>query len=436
MSALDISARLSQKLIPLEGERKYLLTGGTLIDGTGRPAVADAAIVIEGERIVQAGRIGEIPIPEDATVVDTAGKVMMPGLIDCHIHLTGEVTFDAYRRYLMPSEEGRLLRAAADSIEMLETGFTTLREPGGKFGTILKRAINQGVMVGPRILAAGIPLTTTGGHGDWRHFPYEWVKEGQWRGLIVDGVDECRKAVRRQFREGADLIKILASGGGVTNSDEDLAGMGMPEFTDEELEAIIEEAHMRRAKVAAHTTGAEVIRHSVAAGIDTIEHGVIPPSDYDVLDMMAEKGVVLVPTIAIFYRTGYEGDKLGVYAGGQVAARRLVDQQKAMVNEAKRRGVTIVLGTDCVGAMGVGESALELRLLVESGLSPLEAIVAGTQNGAIAMGLQKHLGTLQPGKLADILVLNQDPLDDIRVLEDRHNIKHILKTKTPLSKYP
>lgn len=436
MSALEISARLSQKLIALDGKGKRVLKGGTLIDGTGAPALDDAVVVIEGERITSIGQSGNVPIPQDAQVVDTTDKTIMPGLIDCHIHLTGEVTFDAYRRYLAPSEEERLLRAAADSIEMLETGFTTLREPGGKFGTILKRAINQGVMVGPRILAAGIPLTTTGGHGDWRHFPYEWVKEGQWRGLIVDGVDECRKAVRRQFREGADLIKVLASGGGVTNSDDDLAGMGMPEFTNAELEAIIEEAHMRRAKVAAHTTGAQVIRQSVKAGIDTIEHGVIPPTDYDVLDMMAEKGVVLVPTIAIFYRTGYEGDKLGVYEGGQVAARKLVDQQKAMVNEAKRRGVTIVLGTDCVGAMGVGESALELRLYVESGLSPMEAIVTGTQNGAIAMGLQKHLGTLQPGKLADILVLDKNPLDDIRILEDRRNIKHILKTKTPLSKYP
>jgi imidazolonepropionase-like amidohydrolase len=429
---------LNTKLIQLEkATGTVVIKGGTLIDGTGSKPVANATIVVEGERIAKIGAPGEaIETAPGAGVIDARGKWVLPGLIDCHIHLTGEVTFDVYRRYLLPAEDQRLLRAAADVLEMLETGFTTLREPGGKFGTILKRAVNSGVIVGPRILAAGVPFTTSGGHGDWRAFPYDFVKAGQFRGLIVDGVEECRKAVRMQFREGADLIKVLASGGGVTNSDEDLGSHGMPEFSDDEFRAIIEEAHLHHALVAAHNTGPEVVRQSVRLGVDTVEHGVLGPDDYDVLDLMAEKKIPLVPTLSIFYRTAFQGDALGVFKNGQDAARRILDQQQKTVFEAKRRGVTITLGTDCVGAIGVGESALELRLIAESGISNLDAISSATRNGAIAMGLEKHLGTLEPGKLADILVVDADPAADVRVLEDRTNIRHILKSRAPLSRFP
>jgi imidazolonepropionase-like amidohydrolase len=151
---------------------------------------------------------------------------------------------------------------------------------------------------------------------------------------------------------------------------------------------------------------------------------------------MAERGVVLDPTLSVFYRTGYEGDQMGVFKDGQEAARRIMEQQQQMVAAAKQRGVTISLGTDCVGRMGVGQSALELRLLHDSGLSPMEALVAGTRNGGINLGLEKHLGTLECGKVADILVLAKDPLQDIRVLEDKANIVQIIKSKAPLSASP
>jgi imidazolonepropionase-like amidohydrolase len=437
MQGLAGAAALNTKLVQLDKEHgKTVIKGGTLIDGNGGTPVENATILILGERITKVGHPGETIDGAGATVIDATGKWVMPGLTDSHIHLTGEVTFDVYRRYLAPTEDQRLLRAAGDAQTMLETGFTTLREPGGKFGTILKRAVNSGVITGPRILAAGAPFTTTGGHGDWRPLPYEWVKEGQWRGVIVDGVDEARKAVRMQFRNGADLIKVLASGGGVTNTDEDLGSHGMPEFSDEELSAIIDEAHFHHARVAAHNTGPEVVRQSLRLGVDTIEHGVLGPADYDVLDLMAERGVPLIPTLCIFYRTAFHGDALGVFKNGQEAARRILDQQKQTVFEAARRGVTIATGTDCVGSMGIGESAVEISLIADSGLSNLAALSAATRNGAIVMGLEKHLGTLESGKLADVLVVDKDPTADVRILEDRANISRIIRSKAPLSRSP
>lgn len=431
---VDVTATLKQRLVRTS-EHRLVLKGGRLIDGTGRAPVDDAVVVIEGDRIGQVGRAGEVKIPSgpDTQVLDTAGKTLMPGLIECHIHLNGEVTFDAYRRYLAPVEEERLLRSAADALRMLESGFTTLRDVGSKFAPILKNAARNGVIVAPRIFGAGHALGVTGGHGDWAHFPYEWVVEGKFRAWLVDGVDECRRVVRRQFRDGADLIKVIASGGGLTNTAEDLAGMGVPEFSPDELRAIVEEARMRRAKVAAHTTGGESVRQAVTAGVDSIEHGMIGESDFGILDTMAERGTVLDPTMAIMYRTAYEGDRMGVFKGGQEAAKRILDVQRRMVEEAKRRGVVVVLGTDCVGSLGAGESALELWLLAGAGLSNMEAIVAGTKNGAVALGLQRDLGTLEPGKVADILVLAKDPLGDIRVLEDKANIVHVVQSQAHLS---
>jgi imidazolonepropionase-like amidohydrolase len=188
--------------------------------------------------------------------------------------------------------------------------------------------------------------------------------------------------------------------------------------------------------VTAHVTGGRAARQAIEAGVDGLEHGVIGPDEYDVLDLMAERGVVLDPTLSVFWRTAYEGDEMGVFKDGQEAARRILDLQYHMVRAAKQRGVTLTLGTDCVGRMGVGKSALELRLLRESGLSEMDALVAGTRNGGINLGLEKHLGTLEAGKVADILVLAHNPLEDISVLEDKVNIIQIIKSRAPLSASP
>ena len=434
MHVLTINSTLSKKLIQLSDTGTIVLKGGTLIDGTGRDPISDPVIVVEGERIKEVGTINEVKIPDEDTaqVIDATGKFLMPGLFDCHIHLTGVVTFDAYRRYLTPSEDVKLLISAVDAGVILEYGFTTLRDVGSKPSLAIKRAINQGIIVGPRIHASGPALTVTGGHGDWFHFPYEWVKSQKFRGWPVDGPEEGRKAVRFNMRDGADLIKIIASGGGITNTAADLASMGIPEFHSEELKAIVSEAHLRRVKVAAHTTGAEATRQAMAAGVDTIEHGFIMPRDYDILDKMAKMGVSLVPTLSVLYRSGYEGDEMGVWKGGQEAGKHYLEKNQKMVMEAKRRGVNILLGTDGIGRMGAGRSALELWLLVDSGFTPLEAIQAGTQNSAVAMGIDNDVGTLEAGKLADILVVEKDPLIDIRILEEKDNIKYILKSKSPL----
>jgi imidazolonepropionase-like amidohydrolase len=435
MNELSLKSDSNSKLIQLTEGKTTVLQGGRLIDGTGSDVLENSVIVIEADRIVDVGKMNAVNIPDntDVEVIDTSGKIIMPGLFDCHIHLTGVVTFDAYRRYLNPSDELKLLQAAVDAAVMLEYGFTTLRDVGGKPSLILKRAFNQGIIVGPRLHAAGPALTVTGGHGDWLHFPYDWVKNQKFRGWPVDGVEECRKAVRFNFRNGADLIKIIASGGGITNTAEDLAAMGIPEFSSEELKTIVSEAHTRRGKVAAHTTGAQATRQALDAGVDTIEHGFIQPPDYDILDLMAESGVSLIPTLSVLYRSGYEGDEMGVWRGGQEAGKRFLELNQEMVAEAKRRGVNVALGTDGVGHMGAGRSGLELRLLVDSGFTALEAITVGTRNSALAMGIEDKVGTLEPGKLADILILNKDPLQEITILEEKNNISTIIKSNIPLS---
>lgn len=435
MNELSLKSDSNSNLIQLSEGKTIVLKGGRLIDGTGSDVLENPAIIIEADRIVDVGEMNTVNIPdnENVEVVDTSGKTIMPGLFDCHIHLTGVVTFDAYRRYLNPSDELKLLQAAVDAVVMLEHGFTTLRDVGGKPSLVLKRAVNQGIITGPRIHAAGPALTVTGGHGDWLHFPYDWVKNQKFRGWPVDGEEECRKAVRFNFRNGADLIKIIASGGGITNTAEDLAAMGIPEFSSEELKTIVTEAHMRRGKVAAHTTGAQATRQALDAGVDTIEHGFIQPPDYDILDLMAESGVSLIPTLSVLYRSGFEGDEMGVWKGGQEAGKRFLELNQEMVAEAKRRGVNVALGTDGVGHMGAGRSGLELRLLVDSGFTALEAITVGTRNSALAMGIEDKVGTLEPGKLADILILNRDPLQEITILEEKNNISTIIKSFTPLS---
>lgn len=432
MYSITEKGPLGKKVVALEEGKTTVLKGGSLIDGTGREPLAKAVVIVEGERITAVSQEGEVAIPsgENVETIDTSGQVIIPGLIECHIHLRGGTTYDPYRKYLVPPEGLRVIRAALEAYEMLAAGFTTIRDFGGGGGLSVKGAINGGLILGPRIIAAITALSPTGGHGDWHPLPYEWVKEVTIRATLVDGVDECRKAVRLLLREGADVIKLFTTGGGITNTPEDLAALGRPEFTVAELEAMVDEAHRKGTKVAAHAVGARGVREAVLAGVDTIEHGCFGFEEEDLLDLIAEKGVTLVPTLTILHLVATRGEEWGLLQGGIEKGRELLEQTAKMVKAAHDRGVRIAVGTDAEFA--IGENALELELMVEAGLSPMQAIVAGTQNGAIALGLEKDIGTVEPGKLADILVLTQDPLQDIRVLQNRESIARILKSKQPL----
>lgn len=417
-------AAATRGLLRLGKGQRTAFVGATVIDGTDRAPVRDAVVLVEDGTIRGVGAKGAVNVPAGTQVIDVSGHWLIPGLIDCHIHLNGETTLDMYRRYLTPSRDLKLLHAVRHAFLALTSGFTTVRDVGLGHAVTLKHAIADGLIAGPRILAANSALTTTGGHGDWAIFPYEWARSMELRGNIVDGPDECRLAVRRAFREGADLIKILVTGGGITNHAQDLAAH--VEFSPEELAAIVDETHRRGAKVAAHSVGSESAPVAIQAGVDTIEHGVFEPEPAILADM-AERGISLVPTIFIFKWVADEGKTAGVFDEGIEAAKRLVATQYRLVQAAQKAGVNIALGSDNNGVLGADRSARELVLLNEAGLTPMQALQAGTRNAARACGLEDRIGTIQAGKVADLLVLNQDPLADIASLQRAGTITKIVQ---------
>ncbi len=375
----------------LQGEDRVLLTNARLIDGTGAEPVENVSVLVADGRIDWVGTDATShPGTQGAESIDASGKTLMPGLIDCHVHFSGEATANAYQRYLDPPAQVRMLRAATDAFDALASGFTTVRDAGTSGGVpfALRRAMQDGVIMGPRIFAAGDPLSQTSGHGDWHVFPYQWIKDMAPRGWLVDGEDECRKAVRLNFRQGADLIKVFLTSGGVTNTLEDREMF--PEFSPTELRAIVEETHRREKRVAAHASGAAAVLHALEGGVDTVEHGKLG-SNSMVLEKIVESGVFLCPTLSIYHWISTEGEKWGVFSGGIEAAKQEVENQNRMVSLARDLGVKLVNSSDCGSKYGRGNLPKELELMVVAGLTPMEAIVAATHTAAECIGVEGDL---------------------------------------------
>ena len=411
----------------LEDTDNLIIEDTRLIDGTGAQPKEKVSVVIQKGKIRS---VQQTELTSDqrrgAEIISGTGKTFMPGLMDCHVHLSGQATASAYERYLDPPPQVQLLRAANDAYDALASGFTTVRD-AGTFGGVpiaLRMAIADKVIMGPRIYAAGDALSQSNGHGDWHVFPYNWVKDMQPRAWLVDGVDECRKAVRLNFRQGADLIKVFLAAGGVTNTPEDLESY--PEFSLDELNAIVDEAHRREKRVAAHVTGAPSVLHGLEAGVDTMEHGRIGP-DQELLEKISEAGVFLCPTLSIYYWISTEGEKWGVFPGGIEAAKQEMEEQFKMVGMAKELGVKLASSTDSGSKFGKGNLAKELELMVESGLTPLESIVAATRTAAECIGIEKSVGTIEEGKKADFLLVEGDPTKDIRILQNRDALLMVVK---------
>ncbi|NNF65694.1 MAG: amidohydrolase family protein [Acidimicrobiia bacterium] len=391
-----------------------------LIPGRGAP-IEDGTVIFDGNAILFAGPRSGAPETRDADVVEVT--TVMPGLWECHAHFTGLVTPDV-EKYLIEPMATKAARATADLVRTLDGGVTSAREVGG-LGIFLHRAIEEGSIAGPSIYPAGAVLSTTGGHGDVHGFPLDWVHaanaSGSGLGELCDGVPECLKAVRKQLRRGAKVIKICASGGVMSEIDHPIH----QQFSDEELTAIVEEAARAERVVAAHCHGKPGIMAALRAGVRTIEHGSY--LDEEAAEAMKEAGAVLVPTRFVVAKLVHMEDVLPVYAYRKGLA--IADQHELALKIAVSAGVTIAMGTDIfIHGELYGQNGMEIRHLVDAGMSPLDALEAATANGPLTLGPQApQSGLLEQGYDADVIALDFDPLDEIEAWGDPNRVTHVWK---------
>ena len=399
-----------------------VLKGGMLIDGNGEPPLDNSVLIIKGDRIDYVGKIGSVEIPPEAKIIDTTEKTIIPGLIDAHCHPAGIKKLDPMA-WIIESSELKAIRSSMDVWRLADNGFTTIRDCGSSTSIHLKKAVEEGTIIGPRILTSCKPICQTGGHFDIPHsLPVSWVAE---RGFArrADGVAECRRAAREQLREGADFIKICTTGGVMSERSSPTS----TQFTVEEIRAIVEEAQSAGVKTASHSQGTEGIKNALLGGVDTIEHGIY--LDDEAIEMMIKQNTYLIPTFAIVEAIINGGTEFGVPEFSLNKARKVMEAHINSISKAWQAGVKIGLGTDYMSdpMSPMGKNAIELDIYVKAGRSPMDAIVSATKINSEALGIDGRLGILKPDKLADVLVVNGDPLKDISVLRDKMNIVKVYK---------
>jgi imidazolonepropionase-like amidohydrolase len=398
-----------------KGTGTVVLRAARVIDGTGAAAIANGVVVVTDDKIVAVGRQGSVTIPAGARTIDLGNATLLPGFIDMHTHVAGRPLADPLSDLSVAKDYEAMgaIVGVANVQKTLMAGFTTIRNLGaGNFDDLaLRTAIDAGYIPGPRMQSAAHSLGITGGHCDENGFR-PGLFDGSPATGIADGVDAVRAAVRYQAKYGADVIKTCATAGVLS---EGTGPVGVPQYTYDELKAMVDEANKLERKVAAHAHGTEGIKIAVRAGVSSIEHGSF--LDEEGARLMKEKGTWLVPTISAG-ETVEQMAKSGRLKGNR--AEKALAAAAAMRNGiriAVRNGVPIALGSDAgVGAHGT--NGHEFTLLVEwGGMTPMQAIVAGTSNASKLLGWDNRIGTLTAGKLADIVAVPGDPLADIKAME-------------------
>ena len=383
--------------------QRLIVGDGTTID--------QPVVVIVGDRIVAVGPASRVTIPRGSRLIDLPGHTLLPGLIDCHTHITSSDNDGGDMAVLRETGAHAAIYGVVNARKTLDAGFTTIRDVGAtNFADIaLRDLIAKGVVPGPRIFAAGPSLGITGGHADVNGWSPLVQIPGT--GMIVDGVEGMRKAVRQNVKYGSDHIKITATGGILSVGD----AVNHAQYSEEELRAAVEEATRLGRKVAMHAHGAEGIITAVRAGAASIEHGSL--IDDAGIALMKEKGTYLVPTLIILEEIARDGEKKGVPANSIAKARAIEGERRVRLRKAWQSGVKFAFGTDATGDIH-GRNAEEFFLMQEQlGATPMDAIRSATASAAALIGVADDLGTVAAGKLADIIAVEGDPLDSIRRLE-------------------
>ena len=390
-----------------DGALSEAYINGQIIDGKG-DAYLGYLIVNEG-KIAEVGR-GVLPDSAEGLVKhDLQSRTVLPGLIDCHIHLRNDGIANPRAQAAADTDAVAILRSARNARRTLDAGFTTIRDCGSRGGIdfSLRAAAQQGLCETPRLVLSGLMICMTGGHG--------WVL-----GMEADGPDGLRRAARAQIKAGADNIKLIASGGILSPGME----IGAPQFTVEEMTAAVEEAHSAGKSACAHAHGTNAIKNAIRAGVDSVEHGYL--IDDEGIQMMLDRGTYLIATSAAVRNTAKAGTTAGVPAHAVEKARAAIERHIDGFKRAYKAGVKMAMGTDSgVPFTDHGNNADELIYLVEMGVPPMEAIQIATLRSAELLRMADRIGSLDAGKQADFIVVDGDPLADISILRDRDRIRKV-----------
>src|SRR5216117_3745351 len=407
---LGIAAQAADQTIALKAAR--------LFDGKSNALVQNAVVIVQGDKIVDAG--SNLPIPSGAQVIDLGDATLAPGFMDAHTHLTADFSGNYNERRLQQLDlnvSEQAIRATAFARATVEAGFTTVRDLGSRFvasrefvDVTLRNSIKKGTIVGPRMLVATKGIGATGGHFDptsgFRDFLFG--REPDYTDGIADGPEEIRKAVRFEVKNGADVIKAAVSGGVLSLADE----VDTPQLTPSEMAALVDESHRLRKKVAVHCHGDQAAREAIDAGVDSIEHGSFMKPE--TVTMMKKKGTCLTPTLMA---SEWIMGKLDNYPPAlQAKAKAAYRARSEMFRNAVKMGIKISFGTDAA-VFPHGQNAKEFKLMVDLSMKPIDALKSATANDTELLGIGQKVGTLEKGKLADVIAMPGDPTTDITVTE-------------------
>ena len=413
-----IAAAVYCLLFAADGNAATIIHAGRLIDGKSGQPQSEMSIVIEGGRITRLAA-GYLAPTESDRLIQLTDHTVMPGLMDMHTHLQSQHSKDSYTERFFMDQADYALRSTVYARATLMAGFTTVRDLGdnGVNSIALRKAINQGWIPGPRIFTSGKSLATTGGHadptnalrGDYRR------DAGPLEG-VINGADDDRKAVRQRYKDGADVIKLTATGGVLS-----LAASGNnPQFTEEELAAVVATARDYSMIVAVHAHGTEGIKRAVLAGVDSIEHGTFMTDE--IIELMKQKGTYWVPTLMAGEWVAEKAKEPGYFPEiVRPKAAAIGPEIKRTFAKSQASGVKIAFGTD-TGVSPHGENAREFELMVACGMSPMRAIQAATRETARLLKIDDRLGTIEEKKLADIVAVKGNPLEDIRNTESLRTV--------------